>query len=90
MVAQKKLPVVLVIDDNLNNITVVVDFLHQNGFETITARNGEMGLKRANFVLPNLILLDVQMPGIDGFETCQRLKANPGLRQSHRNSTNER
>ncbi len=77
MVAQKKLPVVLVIDDNLNNITVVVDFLHQNGFETITARNGEMGLKRASFVLPDLILLDVQMPGIDGFETCQRLKANP-------------
>jgi signal transduction histidine kinase len=67
--------IVLVIDDNAVNLGVLVDYLADTGFQLITAKNGEMGLKRAQWVHPNIILLDVMMPGIDGFETCRRLKA---------------
>ena len=65
---------ILVVDDNAANVKVVVDYLKESGFETIIARNGTMGLRRAKFSNPNLILLDVLMPDIDGFETCRRLK----------------
>ncbi|WP_069471277.1 ATP-binding response regulator [Candidatus Marithrix sp. Canyon 246] len=68
--------VVLIIDDNPINIGVVVDSLEESGFKIIIARNGEMGLKRARLVKPDIILLDVVMPGISGFETCSRLKAD--------------
>lgn len=67
--------IVLVIDDNAVNLGVLVDYLADTGFQLFTAKNGEMGLKRAQWVHPNIILLDVMMPGIDGFETCRRLKA---------------
>ena len=66
----------LIIDDNPTNLEVIVDYLEESGFEIIVARNGEMGLKRAQVWKPNMILLDVMMPGIDGFEICQRLKAD--------------
>jgi len=66
----------LIIDDNPTNLEVIVDYLEESGFEIIVARNGEMGLKRAQVWKPKMILLDVMMPGIDGFETCQRLKAD--------------
>lgn len=67
---------ILVIDDNPRNIAVVVDCLSAQGFEIITARNGETGIKRAMLAQPDLIVLDVMMPGIDGFETCRQLKAH--------------
>ncbi len=65
---------ILIIDDNETNIKVLVKVLQNHGFETITARNGTMGIRQARFALPDLILLDIMMPGIDGFETCRRLK----------------
>jgi len=68
--------IVLIIDDNLTNIKIIDDYLKAHGLVTIVARNGETGLKRAAFSQPDLILLDVRMPGIDGFETCRLLKAN--------------
>ncbi len=71
---------ILVIDDNETNIQVLVDALEENGFNTITARSGAMGIKRAKFSKPDLILLDVMMPGIDGFETCRRLKQDEAVR----------
>jgi signal transduction histidine kinase len=67
---------ILIIDDNPNNLGVIVDYLGEYGFEIVVAKNGEIGLKRAKILLPDLILLDVLMPGIDGFETCSRLKAD--------------
>jgi len=67
----------LIIDDNLNNIKVVVDALKAEGFETAIARNGTSGLKRAELLQPDLILLDILMPDINGFEVAQALKANP-------------
>jgi len=67
--------IILVIDDNPVNLGVVVDYLADYGFEVVVARDGESGVRRATFVKPDLILLDVMMPpGIDGFETCRRLK----------------
>jgi len=54
----------------------MIDTLKAAGLDHITARNGEMGIKRAVFSSPDLILLDVMMPGIDGFETCRRLKTD--------------
>ena len=68
--------VVLIIDDNPTNLGVVVESLEESGFKIIVARNGEMGLKRARLVKPDIILLDIIMPGISGFETCSRLKAD--------------
>ncbi|MBA3530646.1 MAG: response regulator [Ardenticatenales bacterium] len=67
----------LIIDDNVTNLKVAIDHLQSYGFEVLVARSGEMGLERARYAHPALILLDVQMPGIDGFETCRRLKAHP-------------
>jgi signal transduction histidine kinase len=69
-------PIVLIIEDNPNNLGVIVEYLEEAAFKTLVARNGETGIKRAALVQPNIILLDVMMPGIDGFETCRRLKAD--------------
>ncbi|MCI0396587.1 MAG: response regulator transcription factor [Chloroflexi bacterium] len=68
--------IILIIDDNITNLKVAVDYLQAYGFEIIVARNGATGIERARFARPDLILLDVQMAGLDGFETCRRLKAN--------------
>lgn len=67
----------LIVDDNPTNLAVVVDYLEDYGFKVMVARNGHTGLKRAKLAKPDLILLDVMMAGIDGFETCRRLKADP-------------
>jgi two-component system sensor histidine kinase/response regulator len=67
---------VLIVDDNITNLKVAIEYLKSHDLEIITARNGESCLERAAYAQPDLILLDVQMPGIDGFETCRRLKEN--------------
>ena len=68
---------ILIVDDNPVNLGVVVDHLEEQGFDVSVALGGEEALERADFLEPDLILLDVMMPGIDGFETCRRLKAKP-------------
>jgi len=68
---------VLIIDDNANSLSALSDYLMEYELEVLVARNGEQGIARAQLVRPALILLDVVMPGIDGFETCRRLKADP-------------
>jgi diguanylate cyclase (GGDEF)-like protein len=68
---------ILVVDDNITNLKVAAEQLKAHGAEILTARDGESGVQRAALAQPDLILLDVQLPGIDGFETCRRLKANP-------------
>ncbi len=68
---------ILIIDDNITNLKVVMEYLQAYSFEILVARNGTDGLESAELAKPNLILLDVQMPGLDGFEVCRRLKANP-------------
>lgn len=67
---------ILVVDDIPTNLQVLVDLLHRQGYRVATANDGETALERLDSFLPALILLDVMMPGIDGFETCRRVKAN--------------
>ncbi|MBM0741604.1 hybrid sensor histidine kinase/response regulator [Phormidium sp. CLA17] len=67
---------ILVVDDTPANLEVVCETLGDAGYEVATAINGDRALKRVQAYPPDLILLDVQMPGMDGFETCQRLKAD--------------
>jgi PAS domain S-box-containing protein len=68
--------IILIIDDNISNIKFIVNHLNHHHFETIIARNGKTGLERARFSQPDLILLDVLMPEMDGFETCRHLKTD--------------
>ncbi|MEM9452761.1 MAG: response regulator [Myxococcota bacterium] len=70
-------PRILIIDDNAANLKVASMHLSEYTFVVLTARDGESGLRRARRATPDLILLDIQMPGIDGYETCRRLKADP-------------
>ena len=68
---------ILIVDDKPHNIKVLFDILNQSGFRVSIAKSGESAIAKVQDALPSLILLDVMMPGIDGFETCRRLKANP-------------
>jgi two-component system, NtrC family, sensor kinase len=67
---------ILVVDDNPTNIQVLFDVLSEIGYRVAIAKSGEAALQRLQSYHPDLILLDVMMPGIDGFETCGRIKAN--------------
>ena len=68
---------VLVVDDIMSNVKLLEAKLAAEYFEVITACNGEQALARVASELPDIILLDVMMPGMDGFEVCRRVKANP-------------
>jgi len=67
--------VILVVDDDANNLAVVRDCLVSFGYTILVAEDGESAVQRAEYARPDLILLDIMMPGIDGYETCRRLKA---------------
>lgn len=73
-------PTILIADDTPANLGVVVDSLTARGFRVLVALDGAEALERAQFSQPDLILLDVKMPGIDGFETCRRLKVDDRTR----------
>ena len=75
-----KNPTVLIVDDNLANLGVLSDTLDQAGFEVWVAQSGKVALERVKYALPDLILLDVMMPEINGFETCRQLKENPSTK----------
>lgn len=70
-------PVLLIVDDTAANLGVIASHLEDSGFDIVIAQSGEDGIRRAQRTMPDLILLDVMMPGIDGFETCRRLKKMP-------------
>ena len=65
---------VLVVDDNPSNLGIITECLEEYGYKASVATDGETASQRAKYLHPDLILLDVLMPGIDGFETCRRLK----------------
>jgi len=71
---------ILIVDDMPANLEVVTNHLERQGYCAVVALSGEEGIERAEFVRPDLILLDVMMPGLDGFETCRRLKAGERTR----------
>lgn len=68
---------ILVVDDNRTNLTILGRYLEHAGFHVLMAPSGERALKQVQLRPPDLILLDIMMPGIDGYETCRRLKENP-------------
>jgi PAS domain S-box-containing protein len=68
--------VILIVDDTPTNLEVLLDFLEDSGFKVLVAEDGESAIEGAEYAPPDLILLDIIMPGIDGFETCRRLKTN--------------
>ncbi|MBD2454607.1 response regulator [Nostoc sp. FACHB-87] len=67
--------VILIVDDTPINLEMLFDFLGTAGFTVLIAEDGESAIAIAEYGKPDLILLDILMPGIDGFETCRRLKA---------------
>ena len=68
---------ILIVDDVLENIRLLSTILDSNGYQTRKATNGTMALKAVEATLPSLILLDIRMPGLSGYEVCQQLKSNP-------------
>lgn len=71
---------ILIVDDTPANISVLVDALADTGFQLMVAEDGEDALEQVRHTRPDLVLLDVMMPGLDGFETCRRLKADAATR----------
>ncbi len=72
--------IILVVDDNAANLQVLSSFLDQSNFEVWATRSGEKAIQKLDDEnLPDLILLDVMMPGMDGFETCKHLKSDPRI-----------
>ena len=69
--------VILLVDDNATNLSILVKSLSEAGYKVRVAQDGESAIAQIPYAKPDLILLDVMMPGIDGFETCRRLKAVP-------------
>ncbi len=72
---------VLVIDDEPDNLRLALEMLRGQGLEMVSARDGAAGVHIATRLRPDLILLDIRMPGLDGFEVCGLLKANPVTRE---------
>ncbi len=69
--------VVLIVDDVPDNLSVLHDALDESGYTVLVATHGEAALQRAAQALPDIVLLDAMMPGMDGFEVARRLKASP-------------
>src|SRR6266511_646416 len=70
-------PKILIVDDTPHNVKMLVDLLSAKGYETVTAASGQDGLDQLEAERPDLVLLDVMMPGMDGYEVCRRIRANP-------------
>ena len=71
---------VLYVEDNDDNIYMLTSRLQRKGFEVIVARDGEEGLATAQSAAPDLILMDLSLPVLDGWEATRRLKADPATR----------
>ena len=74
-------PIILIVDDNPTNLKVLSRAIADSGWEILVATDGENAVEQAEYAKPDLILLDVMMPGIDGFETCNQLKQNPATHE---------
>ena len=68
---------ILIVDDTPANVAVLADYLEDQGLRIVVAQDGQEGLSRAAFVKPDLILLDVLMPGMDGYTAVARLRGQP-------------
>jgi diguanylate cyclase (GGDEF)-like protein len=70
-------PCILIVDDNSENIRLLGTLLSLQNYRVVAAQNGQQALKALETIDPDLILLDIMMPVMDGFETCKRIKADP-------------
>lgn len=71
---------ILIVDDNPTNIDVLFDYLSVLGYDVLVAEDGQSALDRIQYMRPDIILLDIMMPKLDGFDTCEQLKRNPDTR----------
>jgi DNA-binding response OmpR family regulator len=72
---------ILIIEDEIDLLKITEFRLSKSGYRTISATDGKKGLELASQYRPNLILLDLNIPKIDGFEVCKRLKSNADLKK---------
>jgi DNA-binding response OmpR family regulator len=68
---------ILVVDDSRMIVSIIEQALRKHGYQVFTAFDGQDGLQRAQELKPDLVILDVMMPGMDGYEVCRRVKTNP-------------
>ncbi len=71
--------IVLIVDDSPEALGFLTDALEQTGFSVLIATTGQASINIAERITPDIILMDAVMPGLDGFETCRRLKANAAI-----------
>lgn len=71
------LPRILVVDDDTVIVWIIQRALSKRGFEVITATTGEEGIERARQLPPDLVVLDIMLPGLDGYAICRMLKSDP-------------
>jgi two-component system, cell cycle response regulator DivK len=71
---------ILVVEDQADNLQILRDLLSNAGYEMIEAQDGEAGVRIAASERPDLILMDIQLPLLDGYEATRRIKADPALR----------
>jgi signal transduction histidine kinase len=77
---QPRTATVLIVDDTPANLGLIVETLGERGFRVLIALDGAEAIERAKYCLPDLVLLDVNMPGVNGFETCRLLKTDERTR----------
>src|SRR3954470_23612835 len=75
--SENGLPSILIVDDMPSNISVLFETLSRSGYKVLVERDGKSAIEQIKYARPDLVLLDVMMPGMDGFETCRRLKHDP-------------
>jgi DNA-binding response OmpR family regulator len=68
---------IMIVDDTPANLALLSDTLSEANYRVLVATDGLSAIEQIDYLKPDIILMDVMMPGIDGFETCRRLKANP-------------
>jgi PAS domain S-box-containing protein len=80
LVANDQKDTILIVDDNPATLGILFDYLRKSGYRVLIAEDGESALERVNYIKPDIILLDIMMPNLDGFEVCRRLKEDKKTR----------